>query len=170
VTSAGGISAPEPIEPRHVVEGFHCGTEALDTWLVNHAVQSHTANASRTRVICRDGRVVGFYSLAAGGVDPEQAPRRVIKGLARHQVPVVVLTRFAVDLSAQRSGVGTKLLRNALLTVAEISDAVGVRALLVHAKDEDAKRWYQARAEFEESPADTLQLFLLFKDLRHALR
>jgi hypothetical protein len=41
--------------------------------------------------------VVGFYSLAVGSVDPIAAPSRVMKGLARHPVPLMILARLAVD-------------------------------------------------------------------------
>lgn len=169
MSNEGGLSAPESLSPRHVVEGFHCGREALDVWLVQHALQDHRAKASRSRVVCRDGRVVGFYSLAAGSVAPEAAPRRVTAGLARHPVPVVLLTRLGVDLSLHGRGIGTDLLRDALLHVLEVSETVGVRALLVNAKDSDAMRWYMSRAEFEECPSGSLQLFLLIKDLQAAV-
>jgi GNAT superfamily N-acetyltransferase len=169
VSSGGGFSDVEPLDASHVVEGFSCGRAELDTWLVKHSLQSHTAGSSRTRVVCQGRRVVGFYSLAVGSVDPDDAPRRVVKGLPRHPVPVVILTRLAVDRSAQGTGLGSALLKDALMRVAEVAEAVDVRALLVQAKDEDAKEWYRRRVPFEPSPLEPLQLFLLLKDLRAAL-
>jgi GNAT superfamily N-acetyltransferase len=149
-----------------VVEGFRCGQDALDAWLVRHALQSHAAGSSRTRVVCKDRRVIGFYSLAAGNVATEEAPPRVTKGLARHPVPVVVLTRLAVDQSVQGIGLGTAMLKDAFLKISEIADVVAVRAVLVHAKDDAAKAWYLARARFAPSPTDDRQLYLLIKDLK----
>jgi GNAT superfamily N-acetyltransferase len=149
-----------------VVDRFHCGQDALDTWLAKYALQSHAAGSSRTRVVCKGGRVVGFYSLAAGRVGIEEPPARVTKGLGRHPVPLVVLTRLAVDHSVQGVGLGTALLRDAFLRVGEIADVVAVRALLVHAKDDEAKAWYLARARFAPAPTDQRQLYLLVKDLK----
>jgi ribosomal protein S18 acetylase RimI-like enzyme len=166
VTSAGGFSEPEPLHARHVLEGFDCGSEQLNTWLARYALQSHAAGGSRTRVVCQRGRVIGFYSLAAGNVEPEDAPERVKKGQGQYSIPLVVLARLAVDRSAQGRGLGEELLRDALLKVAEVAEVVGVRTLLVHAKDDRAKHWYESVAEFEESPIDPRQLFLLIKDLR----
>jgi len=170
VTEAGRVTAPEPISSRHVVAGFTCGRTELNEWLAKHALNSHAGGSSRTTVVCRDGRVVGFYSLAAGEVASEEAPSRVVKGLGRHPVPVIVLTRLAVDRSAQGSGLGSVLLKDALLKVVHVAETVGVRALMVHAKDGDARAWYLRRGPFVEAPADPLVLFLLIKDVRAAVR
>jgi GNAT superfamily N-acetyltransferase len=93
------------------------------------------------------------------------APGRVTKGLARHLVPVMLLTRLAVDLTEQGTGIGTGLLKDALLRTAQAADIAGIRALLVHAKAEEAKTWY-LKFDFDPSPSDPLHLFLLFKDIR----
>jgi GNAT superfamily N-acetyltransferase len=114
------------------------------------------------------GSVVGFYSLAVGSVDPAAAAPRVIKGVPRHPVPVMILARLAVDLAHQRVGLGRALLKDALGRTAQAADIAGVRALLVHAKDERARNWYLS-FDFEPSPSDPLHLFLLMKDLRAAL-
>jgi GNAT superfamily N-acetyltransferase len=114
------------------------------------------------------GSVVGFYSLAVGSVDPAAAAPRVIKGVPRYPVPVMILARLAVDLTHQRVGLGRALLKDALGRTAQAADIAGIRALLVHAKDERARNWYLS-FDFEPSPSDPLHLFLLMKDLRAAL-
>lgn len=169
MTSAGGFSRVEPLGRHHVLAGFRCGRDALDTWLFKHALQSHLAGGSRTNVVCREARVVGFYSLAAGGIAADGAPGRIRRGLARHPVPIVVLTRLAVDQSAQGCGLGSALLRDVFLRVAQVAEVVAVRALLVHAKDEEAVAWYLARATFVRSPENPLDLYLLVKDLKATL-
>jgi GNAT superfamily N-acetyltransferase len=88
--------------------------------------------------------------------------------MPRHPVPVMILASLAVDLSHQRVGLGKALLKDALLRTAQAADIAGIRALLVHAKDERARNWY-LNFEFEPSPTDPLHLFLLMKDLRAAL-
>lgn len=170
MSSAGGFSAVEPLAVGHVLDGFSCGEPELDTWLIGHARQSHAAGISRTRVVSRDGRVVGFYSLAVGDVALDVVPARVAKGVPRHPVPVVVLTRLAVDRSAQGTCLGSALVKDALQRVAEVAETVAVRALLVQAKNEGVRDWYRGLLPFEPSPIAPLQLFLLLKDLRAALR
>jgi GNAT superfamily N-acetyltransferase len=109
--------------------------------------------------------VVGFYSLAVGSVDPQAAPARVMKGLARHPVPVMLLARLAVDGGHQGKGLGRALLKDALLRTAQAADIAGIRCLLVHAKDDAARGWYESW-EFEPSLTDPYHLFLMLKDLK----
>lgn len=148
----------------HGVDSFDCGQPALNQFLQRYALTNIRANSAQTYVCCHSGNVAGFYSLAVGGVDPVVTPTRVTKGLPRHPVPVMILARLAVDLRHQRVGLGRALLKDALLRTAQAADIAGMRALLVHAKDERARDWYM-KWEFEPSPTDPFHLFLLMKDL-----
>jgi GNAT superfamily N-acetyltransferase len=116
-------------------------------------------------VSCHSGTFVGFYSLAVGSVEPSSAAPRVTKGIPQHPVPVMMLARLAVDLQHQGTGLGKALLKDALLRTAQAADIAGIRALLVHAKDEPARQWY-LHWEFEPSPSDPFHLFLLMKDIK----
>lgn len=112
-----------------------------------------------------DKTVVGYYALASAQVEPSEATERVRKGLpTARPIPAVLLARLAVDLRHQRGGLGASLLQDAMLRCLQAADAVGIRVLLVHAKD-DARAWYM-RYGFEPSPTDELHLLLLMKDLR----
>lgn len=145
---------------------FDCGKEPLDRFLKRYALISQKSGSAQTYVVCRgEGRIVGYYSLAVGAVAHAQTPERVSKGLARHPVPVMLLARLAVDRSAQGQGLGKALLKDALLRTVQAAGIAGIRALLVHAKDDEARAWYE-RFDFEPSPTDPWHLFLLLKDLR----
>jgi GNAT superfamily N-acetyltransferase len=150
------------------VEAFDCGQAALNQFLQRYALVNQKAGGALTYVCCRDDVVVGFYSLAVGSVDPQAAPARVTKGLARHPVPVMILARLAVDRGHQGRGLGRALLKDALLRTAQAADIAGIRCLLVHAKDDAARRWYQSW-DFESSPSDPHHLVLMLKDLRKLL-
>ena len=141
------------------VDAFDCGQAAL-----NHFLQRY----AQTYVCCQGDVVVGFYSLAVGSVDPEAAPSRVMKGLARHPVPVMILARLAVDKEHQRKRLGQALLKDALLRTAQAADIAGIRCLLSHAKDDAARQWYESW-EFDPSPTDPYHLFLMLKDLKGML-
>ena len=80
----------------------------------------------------------------------------------------MILARLAVDLRQQGAGLGKALLKDALLRTAQAADIAGIRALLVHAKDEPARQWY-LNWEFDPSPSDPFHLFLLMKDLKAIL-
>ena len=147
------------------VELFDCGQLALNQFLQRFALTSQRANSAQTYVCCHAGVVVGFYSLAVGSVEPGAASARVVKGIAQHPVPVMILARLAVDSRHQGAGLGRALLKDALKRTAQAADIAGIRALLVHAKDESARDWY-LQWEFEPSATDPLHLFLLLKDLK----
>ena len=146
-------------------EGFDCGQPALNQFLQRYALVNQKAHSAQTYVCCQQDVVVGFYSLSVGSVQPQVAPQRVMQGMARHPVPVMLLARLAIDLAHQRQGLGRALLRDALLRTAQAADIAGIRYLLVHAKDGAARRWYEGW-EFEPSPTDPYHLFLLLKDLK----
>jgi GNAT superfamily N-acetyltransferase len=151
-----------------VVEYFDCGQPSLNQFLQRFALVNQKSNSAQTYVSCHSGSVVGFYSLAVGSVEPAAVAPRVIKGIPQHPVPVMILARLAVDLRQQGAGLGKALLKDALLRTGQAADIAGVRALLVHAKDEPARQWY-LNWEFEPSPSDPFHLFLLMKDLKAIL-
>lgn len=150
------------------VDAFDCGQSALNQFLKRYALVNQKANSAQTYVCCQADVVVGFYSIAVGSVEPASAPPRAVKGLARHPVPVMILARLAVDQAHQGRGLGQALLKDALLRTAQAADIAGIRCLLVHAKDDAARQWYQAW-EFESSPTDPYHLFLMLKDLKAML-
>lgn len=87
------------------------------------------------------------------------------KGLGKHSIPIILLTRLAVDLRWQKQGIGAGLLRDATLRTLQAADIAGIRALVVYAKDERARKFYEG-FDFLPSPSDPLHLFVLLKDVR----
>jgi GNAT superfamily N-acetyltransferase len=163
------LSGVEKLTRDHNVSSFDSGKPALDDWLRRFALINQQSDAARTYVVHCSGRVVGYYSLSAGSVRREDSPARVAKGLARHPIGVILLARLAVDRREQGAGLGKTLLADALSRALSAADAIGARAILVHALDEEAAEFYK-RFGFEPSPLDSRQLFLLMKDLRAALK
>jgi GNAT superfamily N-acetyltransferase len=149
----------------HNVEQF--GQPELDRFLVRHALQAQQSNSSQTYVALSGDEVVGFYTIVAGEVQHAQAPERVVKGMARHPIPLLVLARLAVHINAQGRGIGSGLLLDALGRTLQVADVIGVRALAVHAKDDRAVAFYR-HFGFTPSPADARHLFMIIKDIRLA--
>ena len=162
------LSPVETLNATHDVDSFECGKKPLDRFLKRFALASQKADSARTYVACRGLTVLAYYRLAARAVEHADAPLRVGKGLARHPIPAMLLARLAVDLTWQGRGLGKALVKDALLRTAAAADIAGIRALLVHAKDAEARGWYEA-LEFEPSPTDPYHLFLFMKDLRAML-
>ncbi|HVY35194.1 MAG TPA: GNAT family N-acetyltransferase [Caulobacteraceae bacterium] len=159
----------EKLRRDHAVEAFDCGKEPLNRFLVQFALPNQQANASQTYVAVRGDEVVGYYTLVFGQVAFEDAPERLQRGVARHPVPLMVLARLAVAASAQGQKLGAGLLKDAMLRTLQAADIAGLRALAVHAKDDEARRFYE-HFDFAPSPSDPMHLMVLLKDLRAGLR
>jgi GNAT superfamily N-acetyltransferase len=155
----------EPLGAHHNLEHFDCGQEALNRFLIRHAWGNQRANASRTYVALEGDAVVGFHTLVLGSVSPELAPERLARGLARHAIPLMVVARLAVCRTHQSRGLAAGLLKDAIGRTLAAADIAGIRALAVHAKDDDARNFY-THFGFRPSPSDPLHLFVLLKDLR----
>jgi GNAT superfamily N-acetyltransferase len=151
-------NAPAPLTAAHHVADFECGEATLDRWLKTKALRNEGRGASRTYVICADQRVVAYYCLATGSVASELAPGRIRRNMP-NPIPVMVLGRLAVDLAWRRHGLGKALLRDAILRTIQVSELVGVKALLVHALSGPAVRFYEAQG-FHPSPTNPRTLFL----------
>lgn len=159
---------PEKLQPEHDVSKFNCGEPVLDDWLRRRALQNQQSGASSTYVILDKTQVVGYYSLAAGSVARETAPRRARRNVP-DPVPVVVLGRLATDKGVQGKGIGRALLRDAILRTLQAADIIGVRAILVHALSEPAKRFYET-CGFTASPINPLTLMITLQEAIAALR
>ena len=154
----------------HDVSTFDCSIEALNTFLKSHALQNQRNNSARTFVSTRIGtsEVVGFYSLCAASVDFEQTPERIRKGLARHEVPLVLLARLAVAESCKGQDLGASLLQDAFLRFMRAQEVIGARALLAHAKDASAKAFYE-KWGFVSTEGLPLHLYILTKNIKAVL-
>jgi GNAT superfamily N-acetyltransferase len=161
------IGAPEHLVSQHDVAAFDSGVAALDDWLKRHAFANETAGGSRTYVACVGRRVVGYYALATGAVAPATATGRVRRNMP-DPVPVMLLGRLAVDRAFQGRGIGEGLLRDAILRTLQAAELAGIRAMLVHAISEEAKRFYE-RHGFAESPIDPMTLMITIADAKRAL-
>jgi GNAT superfamily N-acetyltransferase len=162
------LSPIEKLGKDHVVSSFDCGKPSLNDWLQRFALTNQNNDSARSYVLHRVGSVVGYYSLSAGSVRKEESPARIAKGLAKHPIGVILLARLAVDRSEHGAGLGKILLVDALSRALTAADAIGARAILVHAIDEEAAAFYK-KFGFERSPLDPKQLMLLMKDLRATL-
>lgn len=153
------------LQRTHATEEFTCGQPELDRFLARHALQAQQAHSSQTYVGVSGAKIVGFYSIVVGEVQHADAPERVVKGMPRHPIPILVLARLAVHSEWQGRGVRAGLLHDALARTLQVADIVGVRALVVHAKDDDAASFYR-HFGFMQSNTDPRHLFMLIKDIR----
>lgn len=168
MTNDVSINAPEHLTAEHDLSAFDCGVAELNDWLKRRALQNEASRASRTLVVTAGGRVVGYYALATGAISQKEATGRVRRNMPE-PIPVMVIGRLAVDRAHQGSGLGRGLLRDALLRTLSAADIAGIRAVLLHAISEDAKRFY-AHHGFAESPTDPMTMMITLADVEKALR
>ncbi len=153
------LTAPQPLTTAHRLDEFSCGEQVLDDWLRRRAIANQARGASRTFVVAdQDGRVYGYYAMAAGAVSHQMATGGVRRNMPE-PIPVMVLARLAVDHRVQGIKLGGALLQDAVKRALVVSQNTGVRALLVHSLHDRAKSFYEHYG-FEISPADPTILML----------
>lgn len=162
-----GYSAPRPIDPGDDLESFASGEASLDSYLRKRAWSNHVSGGSRSYVTHREGQVVGYYALASASTYHRDLSGKFRRNMP-DPIPVVLLSRLAVDAKEQGRGLGKHLLRDAISRSVAAADLIGVRAILVHALHDQAREFY-LRHDFEPSPTDPLHLLLLIKDARALL-
>jgi GNAT superfamily N-acetyltransferase len=159
----------EKLRRTHGLDGFDCGREALNRFLIRYALLNQQAGASQTYVALTDEEVIGYYTLVVGQVEYADAPERLTKGLARHPIPIMLLARLAAAVAWHGKGIGAGLLKDAMVRTLQAADIAGIRAFAVHAKDDEAKAFYE-RFNFAPLPSDPYHLFRLLKDIRADLK
>ncbi len=156
------ISVPHPLSERDDCGAFDCGEPSLNDWLRRKALANQISGASRTFVITGVGtsanHVLGYYALAAGAVSHTESTSAIRRNMP-DPIPVMVLGRLAIDRSCHGQGLGSALLKDAILRTLNVAENVGIRALLVHALHDKAREFYLQHG-FSESPISATTLLL----------
>lgn len=149
---------------------FDCDVPVLNAWIQRHAWPSHQGGGARVYVSVDSVQdlIAAYFCLSAAQADRATVPRRVSQGMGRSPVPVVLIGRFGVDKRFQGSGVGNFMVRHAFEETLKTAQWIGVRAVMVDAKDQDAANFYD-RLGFTASVSDPLRLFIMIKDIKRSL-
>ena len=161
------LSPPAPITADHELVGFDCSEPSLNDWLRRRALKNHVSGASRCFVLCAGREVIGYYSLSAGMISHEAAPKAMRRNMP-DPLPVLLLGRLAVDRHYHNQGLGRALLRDATLRAVNVAGNAGVFAILVHALSDDAKQFYRS-CGFVESPLQPMTLLMTIETVRSIL-
>ena len=166
--SRTAISSPQRLTSQHDVSAFECGVPELDDWLRRRALQNDATGASRTFVTTVGSHVVGYYALSTGAVSRAAATGRVRRNMP-DPIPVMVLARLAVHREYQQRGIGVGLLKDVLLRTLQAAEVAGIRAVLLHAVSDAAKRFYVHHG-FVESPVDPMTLMVTLADVEKSFK
>ena len=159
--------AESEFTPESLLDGGHdrtlfdSGVPALNLYLRNYSLQNQKKGIVRNYVTTRTGGkvVAAYYSLVYAVIDQKRLPAKLLKGLGKYDIPVMLLARLAVDHREQGKGLGKALLKDAILRTIQAAEIAGLKLLLVHAKDEAAADFYRKHG-FEPVVDDPLKLFL----------
>ena len=160
------INAPQPLTQEHNVLEFKSKSEALNNWLKEKAFKNE-GDTARTFVVTIENQVIGYYCLSTASVNRSVAIKKATRN-APDSIPCLLIGRLAVDTKWEGQGIGSGLLKDAIKRVLSVSQIAGVRCILVHAKDEEAKRFY-LKYGFQESPMEPLTLMMTLKDIRASI-
>jgi GNAT superfamily N-acetyltransferase len=158
---------PAPITADQKLADFDSGESFLNEWLKKRAFKNHMSGASRCFVLCAGANAIGYYSLSAGAISHETAPKSMRRNMP-DPLPVLLLGRLAVDKRYHNQGIGQALLRDAMLRAVNVAGNAGVFALLVHALSYQAKQFYLSRG-FVESPLQPMTLIMTIETIRSIL-
>ena len=161
------LSPPIQIGPEHDLSNFESGEPVLDEWLKKRALKNHSSVASRCFVLCAGNLVVGYYSLSAGAISHEAAPKAMRRNMP-DPLPLLLLGRLAIDKHYHNRGLGSALLRDAMIRAVTVASGAGVFAILVHALSPEAKQFYLSRG-FVESPLQPMTLIMTLETVRSIL-
>jgi GNAT superfamily N-acetyltransferase len=152
----------------HDVSRFSSGKPALDDWLRNNAAESEGRTA-RTNVVCEGNRVVGYYCISTGSVERGALPSKMKRARGMpNQIPIAIIGRLARDETYAGRGLGKDLLQDALRRILAASRIIGVRAVLVHALDAAAAKFWTDH-EFIECPVGSRTFFLPIETIAGAV-
>lgn len=156
----------EPLD-EHALEGFRCGIDELDEWLIHHA-RTATGQGTRTYVLVDDGgSVVGYFAITPHLVRREEAPTRIARGAPR-EIPAILLAKLAVGREQQGSGLGSELLVSAITTIVEAARRAGGRLIVVDAINDKARSFYEHH-DFEAVPGNDHRLVMKLSTAAKAL-
>lgn len=135
-----------PIDRSFDRESFNCESEELNLYLKKYARQNHEKRIASTFVATSEEsskKICGYYSICTGAFSFELLPESYSKKLPRYDLPAVLIARLARDLSFRGQKLGEELLMDAILKAVRVAEIVAVFAVIVEAKNERAKEFYQ---------------------------
>ena len=155
----------ELLTKKHGTRDFSCTDASVNRWLHRFALQAQSSGQARTYVIHESGQIIGFYSIATGSSQYEQATERTRKGLGKYPIPIILIAQLGIDEKHERKGLGKALLKDSLLRSLNAAEEIGARAVVVDASSEPARLFYE-KFGFKRSPISEFKLMILMKDLR----
>ena len=150
------------------LKSFSCGNQDLDRFLTKYALINDQNGYNKTFLLEDNGRVVGFFTLCSSSIKCEEFPTFNSHLIPRYPIPCIRIARLAVQKESQGKGIGKELLKQAFLRILNVATTVGVRLIVVDAK-ESSKSFYE-KYGFMRLKNDKLTYYLLVDTLIEAIK
>lgn len=150
---------------QHDIREFECGIEQLDIYLKERAGQEVKKNVTVTYILHEkhSPRVLGYYTLSSCSIELRDLAENIARKLPKYEtLPVALVGRLAVDRRYRSKRIGESMLLDALDRSYRISKAMGLFAVIVDAKSESARSFYQ-RYGFVTTEQRPFRLYLPMK-------
>ena len=156
----------ETLDKSHDRASFSSGVGEVDHWLKRNARQAQDKQISTTTVLLTESReIAGYYTLAIGQITFDELPLDLLRKLPKTMLPVITLAWLGIDRSCQGTGLGTRLLAQALNHCICSGEMIPFIAVILDCLNKDAKKFYQ-KFDFEEVPGHPMKLILPWKHLK----
>lgn len=147
---------------------FACGNKDLDHYFKKHALENDLSGYGKTYVLEDGGDVIGYFTLCSSSIKFEEYPKKLRHGLPKYPIPSVRIARLAVAKQKQGLGYGKEMLKQALLKILFASTSVGIRLIVVDAKETSAS--FYEKFGFQKLLDDKLTYFLSIDTLNEAMK
>ncbi len=132
-----------------LVHSFRCRDKFFVNYLKKHAKKDMANKLTKVYVhTCHENSVLAYYALSAYLIEKTNPRTKEVFGLE----PAILITRLAKHRSLDK-GTGQKIIKNAVKIAIEVSEKIGVSALVVEAKNDKLKEWYKELG-FDPIPFD----------------
>jgi GNAT superfamily N-acetyltransferase len=163
----------EPLGERHLREVFSCGHDEIDHFFREKALSDHDAYKVRIKVAVQpaDGRILGFYSLVLGALQPKTLGGLIKRKFGNRAIPTIYLAAVAVDKEYERCGLGTLLMLDAFEKTLLIADHAGAACMTLDAINDERAAWYEGLQfeSFGHTKDGKVQMFIPLPTIRDAL-
>ncbi len=151
-----------------ILKSFTCGNHDLDSFLRKYARDNDQNGYGKTFLLEDKDEIVGFFTLCSSSIKFEEFPVNNSQHLPRYPIPCIKIARLAVCKSKQGKGYGRELLKQAFLRILNASTTVGVRFVIVDAKESSAS--FYEKYGFARLIGDKLSYYLLLDTIKEAFK
>jgi GNAT superfamily N-acetyltransferase len=132
-----------PLSRDHDRKRFSCSDPDIDIFLKQKAMQDQDLDLSRTYILADDSEpavILGFFTITPIHIPQESIPGDRPK--IKREIPGVLLGQLGVDRKHQGNGFGELLLVDAQAKAMRAAEIVGIRAVVLDARNERLAGWY----------------------------